>query len=139
MFKLFDKIKASFSFKGNKIIQKNSGGGDNINGKNITVDKSSTTYHSSNNYIDELDQKIETLILLGKGDGITHGKFNDTENTYEFAKRQHPTHPSIETFGLIAVEYYTQKIKQAEEKGENTLAYERVLARYTTNSTPTHY
>ncbi len=79
------------------------------------------------------------MILLGKGDGISNDKFKDTENTYEFAKRQRPTHPSIETFGLIAVKYYTQKIKQAEEKGENTLAYEQALARYTTNSTPTHY
>ena len=59
--------------------------------------------------------------------------FNRLEQIYESAKAQRLEHPTIETFRVIAVEYYTQKIKDAKEKGEDTSAYERALARYSTN------
>ena len=130
--KLFDNIKASFSFKsGNKAIAKN--------GSNATAGNNSpiinNTYNNAN-YTEILEEKLEDVRKTGELDTKA---FNRLKQLYESAKAQHPTHPTIETFGVIAVAYYTQKIKEAKEKGENPLAYERALARYTTNSTPTHY
>jgi len=84
-----------------------------------------------NDYVLELEQKLNNLLILGSGDGISYNDFNDVEHTYENAKAQQPKHTTIETFRLIAVEYYTQKIKDAKEKGEDPFAYERALARYT--------
>ena len=132
MLKFFDKIKAQFSFKsGNKAIAKN--GSNSTAGNNSPI--INKTYHNAN-YIELLEEKLGDLQKIGEFDTRA---FNRLEQFYESAKAQHPKHPSIETFRLIAVEYYTQKINDAKEKGENPLAYEQALARYTTNSTPTHY
>jgi hypothetical protein len=81
-------------------------------------------------FIELLEEKLGDLQKIGECDTRA---FNRLEQLYESAKTQQTKHPTIETFRLIAVEYYTQKITQGKEKGEDTLAYEQALARYSTN------
>lgn len=79
------------------------------------------------NYIELLEQKLGDQLKSGE---VNTNEFNEAEQLYESAKAQQPQHPIIETFRLIAIVYYTQKIAQAKERGENPLAYKRALVRY---------
>ena len=82
------------------------------------------------NHIDKLRQEVKELLLLRKSDGISNDKFKDAERIYKCRKEELLQDPDIEGFILIAIEYYTQKIKQAKEKEESSLAYELELAKY---------
>ena len=128
MLKLCDKIKASFSFKlGNKAIAKNGSNATAGDQSPIIINPiTNNTYHNVN-YIELLEEKLGDSQKIGE---LDIKAFNRLEQLYESAKTQQPKHTTIETFRLIAVEYYTQKIKDAKEKGEDPFAYERALARY---------
>jgi len=129
MFKFFDKITASFSFKsGNNAIAKN--GSNSTAGDKSPIIINTTTNNTYNaNYTELLEEKLGDLQKIGECDTDA---FNRLEQLYESAKEQRPEHPTIETFRVIADKYYTQKIKDAKEKGESPLACERALARYAT-------